>query len=249
MLRFFRQIRKKLMEHPSKSRTGNKIRTYLLYAVGEIALVMIGILLALQVNNWNNQSKEAKQEKRIHEQLQSEIQNTIESRTVIKERYEEVRKGIRSSLDIIFNSDNGNKLNEEQCRAVFASHIISWDNTSLATVDELISTGTISLIKNEELRLKLLKYRNQVSYNNQVIESVSQSANVLVDMYPDLIERIWVIEEGESRFECNVGKMRLNKSFMNQLQSNYGRLSTLNSASEDIILLNEIQKYINDINL
>lgn len=47
MLRFFRQIRKKLMEQ-------KKIRTYLFYAIGEIALVMIGILLALQVNNWKS---------------------------------------------------------------------------------------------------------------------------------------------------------------------------------------------------
>ncbi len=46
MLRFFRQIRKTLMEQ-------NKVRTYLLYAIGEIFLVVIGILIALQVNNWN----------------------------------------------------------------------------------------------------------------------------------------------------------------------------------------------------
>ena len=45
MLRFFRQIRKRLL-------TDNKISRYLLYAVGEIFLVVIGILIALQVNNW-----------------------------------------------------------------------------------------------------------------------------------------------------------------------------------------------------
>lgn len=46
MLRFFRQFRKKLMEQ-------NKVRTYIFYAIGEILLVVIGILIALQVNNWN----------------------------------------------------------------------------------------------------------------------------------------------------------------------------------------------------
>ena len=45
MLRIFHHIRKTLMEQ-------NKVRSYVLYAIGEIALVMIGILLALQVNNW-----------------------------------------------------------------------------------------------------------------------------------------------------------------------------------------------------
>lgn len=50
MLRFFRQIRKQLMDK-------SNIRTYLIYAIGEILLVVIGILIALQVNNWNEQRK------------------------------------------------------------------------------------------------------------------------------------------------------------------------------------------------
>ena len=46
MLRFFRKIRQKLL-------TDNKFSKYLLYAIGEILLVVIGILIALQVDNWN----------------------------------------------------------------------------------------------------------------------------------------------------------------------------------------------------
>ena len=47
MIKFFRKIRQKLI-------TENKFNRYLLYAIGEIILVVIGILIALQVNNWNN---------------------------------------------------------------------------------------------------------------------------------------------------------------------------------------------------
>ena len=50
MLKIFRKIRQKLLFK-------NKVSSYLLYAIGEIALVMIGILLALQVNNWNEDRK------------------------------------------------------------------------------------------------------------------------------------------------------------------------------------------------
>jgi hypothetical protein len=49
MLRFFRQIRQRLL-------TDNKFSKYLLHAVGVILLVVIGILIAIQVDNWNEWS-------------------------------------------------------------------------------------------------------------------------------------------------------------------------------------------------
>ena len=51
MLKFFRSIRKKLIEE-------DNVRKYLLYAIGEILLVVIGILIALQINNWNEERKD-----------------------------------------------------------------------------------------------------------------------------------------------------------------------------------------------
>ncbi len=51
MIKFFRKIRQKLL-------TENRFNKYLLYAIGEIALVVIGILIALQFNNWNENRKE-----------------------------------------------------------------------------------------------------------------------------------------------------------------------------------------------
>ena len=50
MLKFFHQIRKRLLSE-------NRFSKYLFYAVGEILLVVIGILIALQINNWNNNKK------------------------------------------------------------------------------------------------------------------------------------------------------------------------------------------------
>lgn len=66
MTRFFRQIRHQLLSE-------NKFSRYLIYAIGEIVLVVIGILIALQINNWNNQrildKNEIKSYKNIKQQL------------------------------------------------------------------------------------------------------------------------------------------------------------------------------------
>ncbi len=58
MIQFFRKIRQNLI---SEGKTGR----YLKYAIGEIVLVMIGILLALQVNNWNENRKAKIREKEL----------------------------------------------------------------------------------------------------------------------------------------------------------------------------------------
>ena len=57
MIKFFRRIRQQLLSE-------NKFSKYLFYAIGEIILVVIGILLALQINNWNEEKKERVQEQK-----------------------------------------------------------------------------------------------------------------------------------------------------------------------------------------
>jgi hypothetical protein len=72
MLKFFRTIRKKLFEE-------DNIRKYLLYAIGEIILVVIGILIALQINNWNEMQKQKEISKETIQNLKIELLNAKES--------------------------------------------------------------------------------------------------------------------------------------------------------------------------
>jgi len=71
MIKFFRQIRQRLL-------TKNKINKYLLYALGEIVLVMIGILLALQINNWNTEKKDQEKIQVLLGQMSGELNDQID---------------------------------------------------------------------------------------------------------------------------------------------------------------------------
>ena len=66
MIAFFRKLRQRLLVE-------NQFGRYLLYALGEVLLVMVGILLALQVDNWNEQRKEREIETGILQDLQTEF--------------------------------------------------------------------------------------------------------------------------------------------------------------------------------
>jgi len=74
MAKLFNKIRKELVsDKPSTTRTAN----YLKYAIGEIVLVVIGILIALSINNWNENNKLAKKETTLLISLQEEIETNI----------------------------------------------------------------------------------------------------------------------------------------------------------------------------
>ena len=74
MIKFFRKIRQKLL-------SDGKLSKYLFYAIGEIVLVVIGILIALQINNWNEHQKNREKEKiyliEVKKNLESDLQNEI----------------------------------------------------------------------------------------------------------------------------------------------------------------------------
>ncbi|RNC87983.1 MAG: hypothetical protein ED556_01990 [Winogradskyella sp.] len=70
MIKFFRKIRQRLLSE-------NKFSKYLIYAFGEIILVVIGILLALQINNWNQERTQQKAVKTALEQIQNELLNDL----------------------------------------------------------------------------------------------------------------------------------------------------------------------------
>ena len=71
MITVLRKIRKRLLRE-------SKFKSYLLYSIGEILLVVIGILIALQVNNWNTQRKERIESKKLLMRLKADAENDVQ---------------------------------------------------------------------------------------------------------------------------------------------------------------------------
>ncbi len=152
MIKFFRRIRFDLME---KNKTGK----YIKYAIGEIMLVVLGILIALQVNNWN-QDRIARREADIF--LDRLKQDLLNEKTVLSERikyYEKVHQHAKNVVNTLsYQSDS---LDSQFLIDVYqASQIWMYRNVR-DTYDELISTGNINLISDKNLRKRIGLYYDE----------------------------------------------------------------------------------------
>lgn len=143
MLTLLRRIRKSLIE-------SGATRKYLLYAVGEILLVMIGILLALQVNNWNEWKKERVKESNYLKNLRKEL---IDNEDVIQ-------RGIyfhnlqMEQAQLLLNLPNHKKDSLDIAQLHFAVVHLGWAwNVDFVhdVWDDLINTGNKDLILNHTL--------------------------------------------------------------------------------------------------
>lgn len=237
MLRFFRALRQRLLSE-------KRVSKYLLYAIGEILLVVIGILLALQINTWNDARKEQKEALRLLTDLQDEVTLALEDRENYIEQNEYVATLMGSVLNKLF-SNTPEELTDEECASILYSHTIRWAPYNPSTLEELVSTGKISILADLSLRKALLDFRNLTGSNREWLNKVVFEANVLVDKYPTLIIRNWNPERQLSDLECRIEAMRENKFFLAQLQSNKGRWGApLTAAKEELQALERIRDYL-----
>lgn len=150
MFRFFRKLRQDVI-------SDNKFRKYLKYAVGEIILVVLGILIALQINNWNNNRIESD---RIHdyaklliEDLESDIQMVRFS------RHQAARAVIRlDSLKLYMQDrdiDDISNLDFFCLSSTLGYRPFSWNR---ATLEEMKSSGSLQYIDNDSLKMKIANY-------------------------------------------------------------------------------------------
>lgn len=148
MIKFFRKIRQKLLSE-------NKFSKYLLYAIGEIILVVIGILIALQINNWNENQKnkmaEADYYCRILEDFEITEKLINESLEGITYRIE-ISKKIIIDLNTIPNNKSeilNNFLNTLR-QNVFVPSTIAFE--------DITSSGNLKLLTDTPLKNELIEY-------------------------------------------------------------------------------------------
>jgi len=165
MIKFFRRTRRKLLDE------GN-LKRYLNYAIGEIIVVMIGILLAIQVNNWNNSKLSKKSEQLALIKLKEEV----ESNYFQFQSNQKIHHYIFDAADLLLSfieETNTNAISGDSLKSA-----IGWIagpnptfNPSNGTINSLINSGKIEIIQNDSLKTLLIQWKDLVyDYQEEEIE-------------------------------------------------------------------------------
>jgi len=153
MISFFRKIRQKFLSQ-------NRITQYLAYALGEILLVVIGILIALQVNNWNESRKERNKEIQLLTNLQEEFKDNLQDLDSVSHEVEEVIYSLEKLFLAFSSSPSQSALDSVDRWISQALRSPNW-KPSEYQLNSLTSSGNIAGLKNERLKILLYQWSRQ----------------------------------------------------------------------------------------
>ncbi len=186
MIKFFRKIRQKLLAE-------NKFSKYLIYAIGEIFLVVIGILIALQINNWNENQKLKSAEIKLLQNFEISMLSDVES----FEYYIEEYRTIHHSMRIIKSHMEANLPYSDSLDFHFLNSTAYWSPRIDQGVYSTLNSTDLNLISNDSLRKKVVAYYTFATTNFDM--KISKYSNIIDNASDHLLntrfDGLWNVEE------------------------------------------------------
>ena len=179
MIKFFRKIRQKLLSE-------NEFSKYLIYAIGEIILVVIGILLALQINSWNQQRIEDKQEVELLTSIKDEFKHNLNE---INQSIEVNKKVTQSCVKLtkLIRTDSINKVPVIVDQLLVNIGGFNSFDARVGISEEVVNSGKLSILKNDEIRTQLSNWLKILADDEEDI--LLRSDNYTMNLMPFLMKR------------------------------------------------------------
>ncbi|WP_079512942.1 DUF6090 family protein [Maribacter arcticus] len=204
MIKFFRKIRQNML---NEGKTGK----YFKYAIGEIMLVVIGILIALSINTWNENRKIRQSEQEILQNLKSDLLiNKDRLNGILKKRSKEFDSGIYVLK--LFNTDVSNIPIQKLDSILLDIEMVWTFEASDGTIKSLISSGKIDHIQSEKLKSLLSSFEGDVINATQDVSSLQLLVN----------QRLWPAIDGKINSSNRIRQIELHKDIpMGSYTSDY----------------------------
>jgi hypothetical protein len=190
----------------------------------EVLIVVAGIFIGLQVDDWNSLRKDRTDERSYLIRLHDEIMNAESLSERLLTRRIERQKIAFSVLDTVFSEEGSATLSDSECLTIGSLNFYNIAVTGLSAVDELTASGRMDILRDAELRAALGALKQAQEATNTYIRIQNGVAYDLANHYPDLISVQAYYDEavGEvyARMTCDLAAMRQNAAFLNNLSVN-----------------------------
>ena len=204
----------------------NKTGKYFKYAIGEIVLVVIGILIALSINSWNENRIDAKREANYIKNIERDLNNQIKAIDTQSDFEIEVTEYCRIALKP-YNETNRLKIDSTFAVALGS---ITTRRTFLnpnPAYTELISSGNIELLKNETFKDQLINYYQELERIEKIID---KNNTMFTDQqFVPIVSQFGVMDSRKEWDNLFRGFMRKYRSDNALTSENIKRLSQISS--------------------
>ena len=185
----------------------------------ETLIVVFGVFIGLQVQNWTSEQGRRQLEVSYTERLHGEVVKLRETRAVLLSFRDTWGKGVRSASLVIF-ADEDRDLTAQECEALAYSYIVTNPTDDLASLIELQGSGQLSLFRNKRVSEALSNYLLVRSRARDSGEGIVRSTTNLSGKYPNLIS-IVSSSSGPgfaSDYACDLAAMRADQAFLNEFE-------------------------------
>lgn len=186
----------------------------------EITVVVIGVFLALQVQQWAQERDERKTEATCLSALYEEVLALEATRASLIEFRENVYANATSAAPVVLGLEQ-RPLTKEECFGMGYLSIFSNPTSDLAILNELQSTGRLYLVQDDKLKSSIRRYFLQASRERDINEAVFRNATPLMPYYPELLrvsESALPEELDIDAFICGANKMSSSLEFRGRFQ-------------------------------
>ena len=187
----------------------------------EILIVVVGIFIGLQVDDWNERRKDRLDERFYLERLHDDVQLAISLSDRVRDRRIGTIDNLASAADVVFERSSRSSLSDEECEAIGVARFFNIVVSDLPAVTELVSAGRLDIIQDTDLRLAIISLKQRAEALQELIP-INTIVRVDLPMtFPELIRAEGYFDEAlnemQQHYDCDLEGMRNNQLFKNGL--------------------------------
>lgn len=183
----------------------------------ELMIVVLGIYIGLQVDDWQQLREDRRDERDFMARLHEDLLLADELASRLLQRRLNLLDDLASASDVVFGRAQRDTLTLKECEAIGNSRFLNIVISDLPSVTELQAAGRIGIIEDAELRFAVISLQQKSRAVHELIPFHTETRADLPNTFPELVRAEAYydedLEEYQQRYQCDLSGMRASPAF------------------------------------